>query len=1605
MPTFTHNRVKNGVNGKQYTNMHPGNLFQSRRVSSNPANGKFASNVVTGRSFAAKRAIARRVSRQIPVKSLGEEGRRDEDGNIIVNEHCNLPTASNSRSVQKCRVNNRFKTSNTTSYIATTPNVVAPIISTITGVWTANSPISIPFFFNDLLTVNWNNEKTETYKPNSDGFEILSYDFLNAGDKIITISVAQSDRVRFGYGDDRTLNHQKSGSTITNAPSLGMNTPAAAIAGDANIFTALKSLEKLPSNYTLGAGDFKNAENLGSIDITDIDLSEDISEAFSGTGLTTIPGIDKLGSKMQKVKKMNGFLKNAKKMNDPKIAQLDTSSVEDKEDMFNGAESFAQDVTSWPKDKWKWENEDLETFFEGTEFSKGDKSDLFEDEITRNKMITSRMQLENLLGANFPTEPIPLISKNVGNLGESIRIYINNTTTVYEKIDTLEKIQDITNDDTDKMIERCESIFRSVKESYVSLALILTKLGVIDINEKFDEYSDNSTVWLSYRYYFESGVDKEIKWRILNSTGNSSDNLEYRLTNMKLPTNTYPQKLNHVLKFCQILLTTTVDTHSLNLFWGNIMPLLRENVRNDIGGINPINHYKKLTNGDFYESGQVSSVKIEEYKKEKGTIHWAVEKYISYGATDLDNDIKKKGRRKWNRLYPEYGFIDTWNLEEVKSLQGLFKGKTTFNEDITKWNTMNVEIMAGMFMDVQSFNQPIGSWNTRSVLNMNSMFRIDRLGLTSIFNQPIGSWNTQKVKNMDGMFKNNLSFNQNLSSWELTNINEPSEFNGIYSGGLFGIFIKDSTRTDPWQLKEDFPLLKTVNTYLKKDFWKGYWSKHNFGFVASENNDEIYKHSTVTVGTGTMKNKVSYIKELKDGVAHFIEIKINDHNGHFTNGSGNLIPKDLYIKSGNEANVYGPIIYSSSKFENSEFTIKYNLNNYSSKILSNNILYWFSFTNSDKPAIVTDNIGSVSITGTYEVDNKLTAVVTDNDGITQNIIKYQWLRSSVVEMTNSEKIGTNSIYYTLLDGDKDKYVSVKATYTDDKGNITIGIEPSILPQKVEANSKAPILTETNQIQSSIDPTPTYNFNSTHTGIISSNYPFTTSNDAVIGDNKIRFSSLRQGVYDDIWVKVTTSTNFVSDQLSVSQFSVLEPNLVNHAGLSATNDGIAYLQPKIMGSVFSDDNEIECRIVDNAGGGNLAFQWQRISGERANNTIEDIIGATSYQYKLTTLDVGKRIRCFTTYTDGSGNNETMKTWYSRVITDKTTLDINSSSGNYKINTHGGTDYPTLTFERGITYTLNLLVSGHPLRIQKNRDLTSGLLYSTGLSHIDRNNVETIGDAAQDKEDGTFTFTIPTDAPDKLFYRCQYHNNMVGEINIVSNKLRIYYKDQNLKPIVDKSTEIVENLISRFKKDYNVVVTVKNDMPSGTIASASYQSQTMNINSNNFNITDDGTLNDKTVKTFVTTFIHELFHVFELVATKNKTLFNTGTGDPPYMYTGSEGLQGYKSLISENESIFTTKTLDVQNMSGVPIEDDFGPGTQFYHWEEGLDRDANGTISLEERSYNGFDYPILRNELMTGIKDSVNSYLTPMTAGALKDVGHTINENSDWITKSGTNMKWV
>ena len=198
--------------------MHPGKIYQRRRIPTGPTNRKFASTTVTGRSFAAKRAIARRVAKQMPKKNDKGENMYDANGNLIVTECCNIPTATISKPVQKYRiVSNTSSTSNNTS--STSSNIV----STITGTWTANSPVDILLniqysgaITSDLvtLTINWNGEFSETKTISSTGIHLLSYDFPISGDKNISISyllgngIEDKVKVGFKYGANE-MKHQK----------------------------------------------------------------------------------------------------------------------------------------------------------------------------------------------------------------------------------------------------------------------------------------------------------------------------------------------------------------------------------------------------------------------------------------------------------------------------------------------------------------------------------------------------------------------------------------------------------------------------------------------------------------------------------------------------------------------------------------------------------------------------------------------------------------------------------------------------------------------------------------------------------------------------------------------------------------------------------------------------------------------------------------------------------------------------------------------------------------------------------------------------------------------------------------------------------------------------------------------------------------------------------------------------------------------------------------------------------------------------------------------------------------------------------------------------
>jgi surface protein len=73
--------------------------------------------------------------------------------------------------------------------------------------------------------------------------------------------------------------------------------------------------------------------------------------------------------------------------------------------------------------------------------------------------------------------------------------------------------------------------------------------------------------------------------------------------------------------------------------------------------------------------------------------------------------------------------------------------------------------MDDMFNNASSFNQDLNTWDTSNVLDMQYMFYF-----ATSFNSPINSWDTSKVTNMGRMFLDAAIFNQDIGSWDTGNV-------------------------------------------------------------------------------------------------------------------------------------------------------------------------------------------------------------------------------------------------------------------------------------------------------------------------------------------------------------------------------------------------------------------------------------------------------------------------------------------------------------------------------------------------------------------------------------------------------------------------------------------------------------------------------------------------------------------------------------------------------------------------------------------------------------------------------------------------------------------
>jgi len=92
-------------------------------------------------------------------------------------------------------------------------------------------------------------------------------------------------------------------------------------------------------------------------------------------------------------------------------------------------------------------------------------------------------------------------------------------------------------------------------------------------------------------------------------------------------------------------------------------------------------------------------------------------------------------------------------------------------EDVTKVCTSKVTNMSALFFLNSNFNQDIGSWDVSNVTNMQKMFGGDIMnhGPKHPFNRDISFWDVSSVTDMSSMFVYS-SFNQPIGNWDVRNV-------------------------------------------------------------------------------------------------------------------------------------------------------------------------------------------------------------------------------------------------------------------------------------------------------------------------------------------------------------------------------------------------------------------------------------------------------------------------------------------------------------------------------------------------------------------------------------------------------------------------------------------------------------------------------------------------------------------------------------------------------------------------------------------------------------------------------------------------------------------
>ena len=282
-------------------------------------------------------------------------------------------------------------------------------------------------------------------------------------------------------------------------------------------------------------------------------------------------------------------------------------------------------------------------------------------------------------------------------------------------------------------------------------------------------------------------------------------------------------------------------------------------------------------------------------------------------------------------------------------------------------------------------------------------------------------------------------------------------------------------------------------------------------------------------------------------------------------------------------------------------------------------------------------IGQPVITGTPQIGETLTAdtsAITDADGLTNVSYSYQWIRNDGGTDTNIS--GATYSSYTLAAYDEGRTIKVQVSFTDDTGNAeTLS---SVATSPVEAASPPPNRSATG-LPSIVGSARVGSTLTVDTSAIADadgmqdvvfRYQWIAGESAISGASQKSYTLTA----DEEGLTIRVRVSFTDDAGNAETLSSVATSPVEAASPPPNRSATGL--PSIVGSarVGSTLTVDTSAIADADGMQDVVFRYQWIAGESA------ISGASQKSYTLTADEEGLTIRVRVSFTDDTGNAETL-----------------------------------------------------------------------------------------------------------------------------------------------------------------------------------------------------------------------------------------------------------------------------------------------------------------------------------------------------------------------------